>query len=215
MRAQTLHHVFGTARKSAMFAMTAPACGDSFQMIPFRFFACLSLIVFGFAFGCGAAKLGPISQVKLAVSSPAFKDGGDFPVEFTGDGEGVSPPVSWKNPPKGTKSFALNLWHIPGQGDVKSYWVVYNIPATVTGLEKGSMDIGITGHNDKNRQEYDPMKSKGPGVKEYNITVYALSEEPKFGSKKVNRAELLKSIQKITLAEGTIRYKYERGKKME
>ena len=158
-------------------------------------------------------KVEPISQVKLEVSSPAFKEGGDYPIEFTGDGDGISPPLAWKNPPKGTKSFALNLWHIPGQGDVKSYWVVYNIPATATGLAKGSKDVGVTGYNDKNRREYDPMKSKGPGAKEYNITVYALAEEPKFTSQKVNRAELLKSIQKITLAEGTIRYRYERGKK--
>ena len=76
--------------------------------------------------------------------------------------------------------------------------------------------LGVVGYNDKNRQEYDPMKSKGLGVKEYNITFYALSEEPKFGFMNVNRAELLKSIQKITLADGNIRnkrYKYERSKK--
>ncbi len=96
--------------------------------------------------------------------------------------------------------------------DNVSYWVVYNMPANVTGLDKGSKGVGVIGYNDKNRQEYDPMKSKGLGVKEYNITFYALSEEPKFGFMNVNRAELLKSIQKITLAEETICYKYERSK---
>lgn len=79
-------------------------------------------------------------------------------------------------------------------------------------LMKAPRMLGVVGYNDKNRQEYDPMKSKGLGVKEYNITFYALSEEPKFGFMNVNRAELLKSIQKITLAEGTICYKYERSK---
>ncbi len=187
-----------------------------------RWLSICVLVVLGGALACAqqtgrrnTPKVEPLSKVKLEVSSPAFQDGGKFPIEFTGDGEGISPPVSWKNPPPGTKSYALNLWHIPGQGDVKSYWVVYNIPADKTGLEKGSKGVGITGYNDKNRQGYDPMKSKGPGVKEYNITVYALSEEPKFGNQKVNRAELLKSIEKITLAEGTIRYKYERGKAKE
>ena len=54
------------------------------------------------------------------------------------------------------------------------------------------------------------MKSKGPGVKEYHITVYALSAEPKFTGEKVTRADLLSAIENITLAETTLSYKYER-----
>ena len=54
------------------------------------------------------------------------------------------------------------------------------------------------------------MKSKGPGVKEYQITVYALSAKPEFGSGKVTRVELRRAIQDITLAEGTLSYQYER-----
>lgn len=154
----------------------------------------------------------PISKVPLTVTSTAFENNGSFPTEFTGDGAGISPPVSWSGAPSGTKCFALSLWHIPPQGDLKSYWVVYNIPSNVNDLPKNSKSIGLLGLNDKKRNEYEPMKSKGPGVKDYHITVYALSEEPKFKSKMVNRAELLNAIKDITLAEGTISYKYERKK---
>lgn len=153
-----------------------------------------------------------ISKVPLKVTSPAFENNGIYPIEFTGDGAGISPPVAWSGAPSGTKYFALSLWHIPPQGDLKSYWVVYNIPSNVNGLPKDSKSIGLLGLNDKKRNEYEPMKSKGPGVKDYHITVYALSEEPKFESKMVNRAELLNAIKDITLAEGTISYKYERKK---
>lgn len=147
------------------------------------------------------------------LSSPAFKANGAFPKEYTGDGDGVSPPLEWKGAPEGTKFYAITLWHIPGAGDEKSYWLVYNIPASVNSLPKNAMNIGKDGYNDKNRTGYDPMKSKGPGVKQYNITIYALSSEPKFKREKVTRAELLDAIKGITLAKSTLTYNYERGSK--
>ncbi|QVL32137.1 YbhB/YbcL family Raf kinase inhibitor-like protein [Telmatocola sphagniphila] len=151
-----------------------------------------------------------IQKGDLKVTSPDFEANGKYPIEFTGDGEGISPPLKWSGAPKETKCYALQLWHVPGPGDVKSYWVLYNIPASVTSLEKNSKGVGQLGYNDKNRKEYDPMKSKGPGPKEYHITVYALSEEPKFKSEKVTRTELLNAIKDITLAESTLSYTYER-----
>ena len=147
---------------------------------------------------------------QLIVTSPAFEPGGSIPIEFTGDGASASPPIEWKDAPKGTKSFAINVWHIPGPGDIKSYWVVYNIPASATKLAKNDKSTGTVGLNDKNRREYDPMKSKGPGVKQYHITVYALSAELKLTPDKATRANLLAAIKGITLAEGTLDFQYER-----
>ena len=54
------------------------------------------------------------------------------------------------------------------------------------------------------------MMSKGGGIKEYNITVFALSTEPMFTTDKVTRADLLKAIEGITLAQATLTYTYER-----
>ena len=146
----------------------------------------------------------------LAVTSAAIGADGRLPVEFTCDGAGVSPPVAWQAGPKGTKSYAIVLWHeAPDQ--VKSYWVVYGIPATATGLPQGARNVGTTGLNDKRRAEYDPMCSKGPGVKTYHLTVYALSAEPKMASGGANRDALLAAIRDTTLAEGTLTVTYERG----
>ena len=149
---------------------------------------------------------------QLTVTSPAFKPDGDLPVEFTCDGARSSPPIEWTAGPAGTKSYALNLWHIPDPGDVKSYWVIYNIPANVTKLPKNSTQIGQIGLNGKDRREYDPMCSKGPGVKKYHVTVYALSSELKLSPEKTNRAALLAAIKDLTLAEGTLTFQYERKK---
>jgi phosphatidylethanolamine-binding protein (PEBP) family uncharacterized protein len=155
------------------------------------------------------------SKDGFQLTSPAFGPDGKMPAEFTGDGDGISPPLKWSGAPAGTKFFALQLWHKPRpDGDeVKSYWVVTNIPANVTSLEKNSRGVGKDGYNDKKRTGYDPMNSKGPGVKEYHITMYALSAEPKFATDKVTRADLLKAIQGITLAESTLTYTYERKPK--
>ena len=138
-----------------------------------------------------------------------------MPAEFTGDGDGVSPPLRWSGTPAGTKCYALSLLHKPkADGDeVKSYWVVYGIPADVTGLEKGSEGIGKDGINDKRRTGYDPMNSNGPGPKEYHVTLFALSAEPKFDTDTVTRTDLLKAVKDITLAETTLSYTYERKAK--
>ncbi len=145
------------------------------------------------------------------LGSPAFGEGGAFPVEFTGDGEGVSPPLTWTGAPVGTKYFAISLWHLPGPGGpAKSYWILYDIPATVNSLPKNTKGIGKAGYNDKKQSNYDPMKSKGPGVKEYHVTLYALSSRPEFHSEKVTRDDLLKAIKDITLGETTLTYTYER-----
>jgi phosphatidylethanolamine-binding protein (PEBP) family uncharacterized protein len=54
------------------------------------------------------------------------------------------------------------------------------------------------------------MCSKGPGVKTYHLTVYALSAHPKLDRNKATRKNLLAAIKDLTLAEGTLDFKYER-----
>jgi len=145
------------------------------------------------------------------LNSPAFQEGGAYPVEFTGDGTGVSPPLAWTGAPKGTKYFALTLWHLPGPGGPeKSYWVLYNIPSSANSLPKNVRGVGKPGYNDKNQTTYDPMKSKGPGPKVYHLTLYALSAEARFSQAKVTRNELLNAIRDITLGETTLSFTYER-----
>ena len=54
-------------------------------------------------------------------------------------GENKSPALEWKNPPAGTKSFALMV-HDPDAptGSGFWHWVVYNIPADATSLPEGA-----------------------------------------------------------------------------
>jgi len=157
----------------------------------------------------GASKATRLATQGIAVTSPAIGTDGLLPVEFTCDGAGVSPPVEWKPGPDGTRSYALTLWHESPDG-VKSYWVVYDIPAGVTKLPKGARSIGTLGLNGKRRAEYDPVCSKGPGRKEYHITVYALSARPRLAPAAATRDGLLAAIGKTVLAEGTLTFAHER-----
>lgn len=159
----------------------------------------------------GASTVSNNSSTAFAVSSSVIGQDGMIPAEFTCDGQSASPPIQWKDAPAGTQSFAISLWHTaPDQ--VKSYWLVYNIPATVDHLDKNDKKTGTVGLNDKKKAAYDPMCSKGPGLKKYHITIYALSSEVKLDKGSDNRANFLKAVKGITLAEKTLDFQYERRK---
>lgn len=146
---------------------------------------------------------------RLKVTSSSLDQRGRLHAACTCDGDSESPAVTWSDAPEGTKSFAVSLWHT-AQDQEKSYWVVYNIPAHVTELPQNGTGIGTLGQNGKGRTEYDPMCSKGPGLKTYHITVFALSAELQLDPEAVDRAQLLEAVKSVTLAEGTLDYLYER-----
>jgi Raf kinase inhibitor-like YbhB/YbcL family protein len=147
------------------------------------------------------------------LSSPAVAEGGALPKEFTCDGSSATLPLSWSGVPDGTKSFAVIMHHIPGPNDSHWYWVLYNIPANVTSLEKNSTGIGMLGNNSVNGNTvYAPPCSKGPGEKIYTYTVYALSAEPQLSvpASDVSRDLLLEAIKDITLVSATLNVTYTR-----
>jgi len=148
------------------------------------------------------------------LGSPVVQDGGIYPVEFTGDGAGISPPLEWRGAPAGTKSLALVMHHLDPEGNTKNYWILYNIPTATTSLEKNSHGVGIFGINTiNNRAEYAPPHSKGPGPKTYVITLYALSEAPVInnGGNAINAEALLAAIKDHVLGTTELSFVYTRS----
>lgn len=148
----------------------------------------------------------------FVLRSPAVKDDGVLPKEFTGDGDSVSPPLEWSGAPAGTRSYAVIMHHhAPDQ--VKWYWVLYNIPATVTNLPKNVQNIGTAGSNSVNsRGGYAPPHSMGPGAKTYVLSVYALSSpaSPDVPPAEVSRDVLLAAMKDKVLASAELSVTYER-----
>jgi Raf kinase inhibitor-like YbhB/YbcL family protein len=131
----------------------------------------------------------PASGPAMVLTVSGFPDGGPIPVKFSqaaegaAPGEGTSPAISWTNTPPGTQSLVLNMRDLDvarnKTTDDQAHWVVWNLPATATGLPEGvpkgsqrpdgSFQISATG----------PMY-RGPGAAatgpqhHYMFEIYAL-----------------------------------------
>jgi Raf kinase inhibitor-like YbhB/YbcL family protein len=91
----------------------------------------------------GAAPAAPA----MILTVEGFPDGGDVPVKYSqaapgvATGEGLSPAIRWTSVPPGTQSFFLNMHDMDlarnKTTDDQPHWVVWNIPATATGLPEG------------------------------------------------------------------------------
>src|SRR5215475_3816105 len=168
----------------------------------------------------GPPKGGPApasSAMTLTISG--FPDGGRIPVKFSqaapgaAPGEGTSPAMSWANAPAATRSFFLHMHDLDlarnKTTDDQAHWVLWNIPATATGLQEGvpkgsqlpdgSYQISATG----------PMY-RGPGaaangpLHHYVFELYAL--DTKLDVKPASdafetRANVMKAIQGHILAK--------------
>lgn len=80
----------------------------------------------------------------FSLRSPSIPPGGRLGEAHVLDGFGcqgnnTSPALQWKNPPAGTQSFAVTVYDPDAPtGSGWWHWVVYDIPATATGLEEGA-----------------------------------------------------------------------------
>ena len=122
---------------------------------------------------------GTTSTGTFALSSSAFLEGGTYSAAFTCDGAKSTPPLSWANAPANTKVFVLLMTTQPTSTTTKWNWVLYNIPASATGLASNSAGVGtLGGADDGAGTAYAPPCSQGPGAKTYTFTLYALSAAP-------------------------------------
>ena len=118
----------------------------------------------------------------MQLTSPAFQNGGAIPTKHTGEGEDVSPALSWRDAPAGTKSFAV-ICHDPDAPLVTPgrygyvHWVLYDIPAGATGLAEATSDY-TQGVSDFGKPGYGgPMPPPGHGVHHYFFWLLALDTE--------------------------------------
>lgn len=122
-----------------------------------------------------------LSDMQLV--SSAFENGGPIPRKHTGEGDDVSPALSWTNAPAGTKQFAL-ICHDPDAPLVKPgsygfvHWALYNIPGSADSLDEGTTDY-TKGVNDFGNSGYGgPMPPEGHGTHHYFFWLLALDAEP-------------------------------------
>jgi Raf kinase inhibitor-like YbhB/YbcL family protein len=128
----------------------------------------------------------------FTLASPSIKPGSMLTEAqvFNGfgcSGKNVSPALEWKNPPKGTKSFAVTVYDPDAPtGSGWWHWVVYNLPAASTMLAEGAgsadgkgLPIGaVQGRTDFGAPGFGgACPPKGDKPHRYIFTVYALKTE--------------------------------------
>lgn len=149
-------------------------------------------------------------DVELAISSPAFSEGGDIPGKYTCDGENINPPITVQNLPDETKSIALILEDPDAPGGTFDHWVVWNIQAYSDEI-KEHVTPGVEGKNSFDEHHYG-----GPcppdGEHRYFFRIFALN---KMLDLEVNSGKqaLLKAMEGNILAAGSLMGKYKKKSK--
>lgn len=164
----------------------------------------------------------------MKLHSSAFDQGGSIPKQHTGEGQDVSPPLTWEAVPAGTKSFAL-IGDDPDAPSAKRpapqpwvHWVIYNIPGDARSLPAGIARSSklvtpagaCQGHNSwpsDNVGYLGPMPPNGSGSHRYFFKLYALDDLLSLTPTQASKQSLLDAMQGHVLAEAELMGTYERA----
>ncbi len=151
----------------------------------------------------------------ITVTSTAFAAGKPIPVKYTGQGENISPDLSWRDTPDGVVSFALICDDPDAPAGTWVHWTMWNIPPTSTGLAQGVAsdatlpDGSVQGVTSSGRHGYGgPMPPKG-NAHHYYFRVYALDTMLSLPAS-ANRAQLDAAIRGHILSQGQLMGTYQR-----
>jgi len=157
--------------------------------------------------------------MSLTVCSSAFAEGKTIPRRHTGDGEDLSPPLSWSGVPAAAQELAL----IVDDPDAPTsepwvHWVIYKVPVATYVLAEGVPPVfrpdvlptALQGRNSWNSVGYrGPAPPKGHGVHRYFFKLYALDKALHL-VEGLDKARLLRAIKGHVLAEGELMGTYQR-----
>jgi len=156
----------------------------------------------------------------LTILSPGFADGDTIPIQYTCEGEDLSPPLKWEGVPEDTQSLVL-IVDDPDAPDPEApmmtwvHWVLYNLPPDAKDLPEdvgsGNLPPGTEeGVNDWSRTGYG-----GPcppvGRHRYFHKLYALDTVLK-GIHKPNKPQLEAAMEGHIIAEAELVGTYEKSK---
>ena len=159
--------------------------------------------------------------MKIEVTSSAFAQGQPILKKYSGEGQDVSPPLSWRGVPEGTKELALICDDPDAPGSEPwVHWVIYKIPAGTPGLPEGlPRDLrlkeptgAVQGKNSwpsGNIGYLGPKPPPGHGIHHYHFKLYAL-DAPVAAGPGVDKKTLLSQLKGHILAEGELIGTYQR-----
>jgi hypothetical protein len=148
-------------------------------------------------------------MAEIPISSDAFAEGERIPVQFSCNGENVSPPLSWGDPLAGTESLAVICDDPDAPSGLFTHWVLMNIPPDSRGLPRGVKktpvldDGSIHGANSYGKLEYSGPCPPPGRPHRYYFRIYALDIPLKLRSPADRRA-VDNAMKGHILAEGEL-----------
>ena len=161
--------------------------------------------------GCRASN---VKGGTMNLTSTSFQ-GNQIPAKFTCNGAGISPQLSWSEPPAGTASFALIVTDPDAPGRTFVHWVIYDLPAETRELLEGMPGLGqLTngsrqGHNDFGEIGYGGPCPPGNSAHHYHFALYALDAKLNLPTGAA-RAQVEAAMQGHILARGKLIGLYQR-----
>jgi hypothetical protein len=155
----------------------------------------------------------PAGDFKL--TSSAFQADTTTPRKHTCDGQNISPPLAWSQPPTGTKAFALIVDDPDAPGGTWVHWVLYDLPGEARSLpeavpKQNELSSGARqGRNDFPSVGYGgPCPPPGP-AHHYHFKLYALDGKLGLNSG-ATKTEVEKAMRGHILGEGHLVGRYGR-----
>lgn len=115
----------------------------------------------------------------LELTSTAFAPGGAILRKHSCDGEDISPPLAWSDPPAGTQSIVLICDDPDAPIGTWVHWVLYNVPAEARALpEAVAADAELPDGSRNGKNGWGRLGYGGPcppsGTHRYFFKLYAL-----------------------------------------
>ncbi len=139
------------------------------------------------------------------LTSTAFANGDPIPMKYTCDDRDISPPLQWKDPPEGTRTFALICDDPDAPVGTWVHWVLYDLPGSNLSLPEAVQsdadlpESGRHGQNSWGRSDYGGPCPPG-GTHRYFFKLYALDTELELVAG-ASKEELLRVMEGHVLAE--------------
>jgi Raf kinase inhibitor-like YbhB/YbcL family protein len=149
----------------------------------------------------------------LTFTSSAFADNALLPVQYTCDGENISPPLDWSEVPDGTAELVLIFEDPDAPGGTQVYWVLFGLNPATGGIEEGKVPAGaVGGKNDYGRSDWaGPCPPYGISrPRHYIFTLLALSEPSDLAEGASPRWDLPSALSGKVLAQAQLTCKYAR-----
>ncbi len=117
----------------------------------------------------------------FVLRSSSFADGARIPARHTCDGQDISPPLSWSEPPSGTVGLALLVVDPDAPSGTFTHWIAWGFGLDAGGLAEGAR-APSEGRNDFGAAGYGgPCPPRGHGPHRYVFMLHAVDAVPAVG----------------------------------